>query len=205
MPSNRGSQFGEDRIIEELLPNACGCYVDIGAWHPFALSNTIRLYDRGWRGLLIEPLPEMAALLAASRPGDCVLQLAASNRSGTSRMKIAGPLSSLEPAWANGSTDGIEVQTDTLRRTMDQFPEIRRACDFCSVDVEGHERAVLEGWDWVSFRPRLLLIESVEYDPKGSARPTWPAWEPILIENGYRLERQFEINRLYMRTDHGGK
>lgn len=50
------SQFEEDGIIAELLPQRCGVYVDIGAYHPISDSNTYALYQRGWHGLAIDPL-----------------------------------------------------------------------------------------------------------------------------------------------------
>lgn len=43
-----------------------GRYLDIGSYHPTALSNTRALYELGWEGVLIEPSPQpMLDLLAA--------------------------------------------------------------------------------------------------------------------------------------------
>ena len=52
-----GSQFDEDEILAGLLPEEFGVYVDIGAFDPVECSNTWQFYKRGWRGLLVEPLP----------------------------------------------------------------------------------------------------------------------------------------------------
>jgi len=57
-------------------------YIDVGANNPWELSITGSLYSMGWRGLLIEADPELAAELRASRPGDVVMEVAASDSHG---------------------------------------------------------------------------------------------------------------------------
>ncbi len=37
-----------------------GFFVDVGAFHPTDISNTSCLAERGWSGLLIDPIPEHA-------------------------------------------------------------------------------------------------------------------------------------------------
>jgi len=50
------SQNEEDTILEKYLSEPTGYYVDVGAFHPFEGSNTHRLYERGWAGIIIEPM-----------------------------------------------------------------------------------------------------------------------------------------------------
>lgn len=52
------SQFGEDRWIFEHvdLPDK-GVFVDIGAGHPIALSNTYFFEQKGWTGICIDADP----------------------------------------------------------------------------------------------------------------------------------------------------
>jgi hypothetical protein len=52
------SQRDEERYILEVVGDAPGRFLDIGAWHPTALSNSRALYERGWGGVIIEPSPE---------------------------------------------------------------------------------------------------------------------------------------------------
>jgi len=49
------SSEGEDKILLELLPKK-GTYLDIGAHHPFWISNTALLYLRGWSGVNVDIL-----------------------------------------------------------------------------------------------------------------------------------------------------
>ena len=57
------SQNGEDLLIQAALamlgiknPKSMS-YLDIGANHPFSLSNTYKFYREGGSGILVEPDP----------------------------------------------------------------------------------------------------------------------------------------------------
>src|SRR5215213_2213035 len=50
-----------------------GTYIDVGAGHPIADNVSFWFYERGWRGLVIEPQAELAALYPRLRPRDAVL------------------------------------------------------------------------------------------------------------------------------------
>jgi hypothetical protein len=54
-----------------------GFYIDVGAGHPVADNVSCWFYQRGWRGIVVEPQPQLAALYASIRPRDvaecCVL------------------------------------------------------------------------------------------------------------------------------------
>ena len=75
------SQFGEDLLLEHLLPNK-GFYIDVGANHPVTHSNTWLFYRNGWRGIVVEPNPDLAALHRKRRPADVVLEAAAGKATG---------------------------------------------------------------------------------------------------------------------------
>ncbi len=47
-----------------------GFYVDVGACHPFMYSNTALLYESGWRGINIEPNPNLMKNFHNHRPLD---------------------------------------------------------------------------------------------------------------------------------------
>lgn len=54
--SEHYSQNNEQEILLAALP-ATGRFLDVGAFHPKALSNTRALYERGWSGVMVEPSP----------------------------------------------------------------------------------------------------------------------------------------------------
>ena len=59
-----------------------GFYIDIGAQHPRVDSVSRAFYERGWRGVHVEPSEEYAKLLREDRPDDDVLQMAIAERDG---------------------------------------------------------------------------------------------------------------------------
>ena len=56
LDKNFYSQFGEDKILFELIPKnfKSGFYVDVGCFHHKKYSNTYLLHKRGWVGVNID-------------------------------------------------------------------------------------------------------------------------------------------------------
>ena len=96
------SQNFEDVILNRIFRHKKdGFYVDVGACHPTYDSVTKHFYDRGWTGINIEPVPEMAQLFREDRPKDINLAVAIGNTSGEIELYVT-------PSRAN-STCCIEV------------------------------------------------------------------------------------------------
>jgi hypothetical protein len=77
------SQFGEDLFLaSRFAGKRDGFYVDVGAFHPFNWSNTCLLYQRGWRGLNIEPDPEAIRLFERHRRRDLNVRTAVAGTPG---------------------------------------------------------------------------------------------------------------------------
>lgn len=198
-PEPFGAQDGEDAIIAELCPERDGVYVDVGAGDPISCSNTFRLWQRGWRGLLIEPRKDAVYDLCARRHGDFVYPVAASNETGWNRLRIQGSVSSMQADWNIEEQTKSFCQIETLRSILAKFPAIRDACQLCSIDVEGHERQVLEGIDWDTFWPRVFVVEYVVYGVQAPQSNISGQWEPLLFARGYRLHRTTSLNKIYAR------
>ncbi len=190
-----------NRLFRDKRP---GFYVDIGAHHPIFASNTHHFYLLGWRGINVEPTSYFTHF-PKIRPEDVNLKVAVSNSCGTINFRECTGQAAVSQvdgvanehiALANIKREIFEIETRTLASILQEnsSPEI----DFLSIDVEGHEKQVIEGNDWDRFRPRLLLIES-----------TFPFtntlchhdWEPILLENGYLFAHFDGVNRFYVRDD----
>lgn len=64
-------EFGETSIIYKFFYDVNdGYFVDIGAYDPISISNTLPLYIKGWRGINIEASPERYNNFLALRPED---------------------------------------------------------------------------------------------------------------------------------------
>ena len=69
-PGQFTAQDGEDVLLAELFGyKTDGFFIEIGAYDGLYLSNSYFFEQLGWRGLLVEPLPEKAAACRRNRPG----------------------------------------------------------------------------------------------------------------------------------------
>ncbi len=193
-----GSFTGEDAILRKLLPDDPVVYVDVGAAEPVQCSNTWQFYQAGGRGLLIEPLPEWWGPLLRHRPLDRLWPTAASDRQGGSRLRMCQAGSSLDPEWRIKELGTTAIETMRLKDILQVFPEIRDSCQFCDVDVEGHEREVLSGIDWGTFRPNVYCVEYPLYHPDHQGESTEDKWAHILLDNGYREVTRTPGNIIYV-------
>ena len=61
------------------------------AWHdPLVDSVSLAFYERGWRGIHVEPMPALAAKLRAARPDETVVEAAISSVPGTLELAQVG-------------------------------------------------------------------------------------------------------------------
>lgn len=163
------SQYREDLVIDALFKHKSdGFYVDIGANDPEVLSNTKLFYGRGWRGINVEPEPNLHAKLCSQRTRDINIKAGVGPKPGimTFYRMSADTLSSfnkqaaLQAGKLYGGTLISEEQTHivTLKELLTQHLNGRKI-DFMSVDAEGYDLAVLESNDWSRFRPSVIIVE----------------------------------------------
>ena len=182
-----------------------GFYIDVGAAHPDIDSVTRAFYEHGWRGINIEPVPADAARLAASRPGDITLQLAAGGEDGEAGfLTVPGTgLSTLDSdaAAAPRVQDFASREGRVGVRTLASIcrAQVRGEIHFLKIDVEGAEADVLAGAELATWRPWIIVVEATA--PR-SAHPTHAEWEPALIEQGYRFAWFDGLNRFYLAEEH---
>lgn len=169
------AQNFEDVMLNRLFQGKdTGFYLDIGAHHPTYDSVTKAFYDRGWRGINIEPVKEFFNLLQQERPKDINLNIAINNHeneltffelqnSGFSTLdgEIAAKLAQ--------ENDLNLIKYPVKARSLAEICQEYVNCpiDFLKIDVEGWEEQVIVGNDWVNFRPSVIILEA-----------TWPG-KPI--------------------------
>lgn len=164
------SQEGEDLILSRVFAGQKrGLYVDVGAHHPRRFSNTHLFYLRGWSGINIEPNPNSMRDFRSVRPRDINLQVGISDRaeSLTYYWFDDPALNTFDADVVKRRTEGTpyrvvrtsQVQVERLDRVLTKHLAPNRRIDFLTIDVEGHDYAVLRSNDWEQFRPRWLLVE----------------------------------------------
>ena len=166
---------GLDRKLIEYLPNGPGFFIEAGANDGIRQSNTLVLERKfGWTGLLVEPIPRLAAQCRRNRRRSVVKNVALVGRaeSGqTIRIDDVDLMTSMAESSGDReeflsraelvqgiSRKSTEVQCRTLSEILDEIgsPKI----DLFSLDVEGFELQVLAGLDLSRHCPKILLIET---------------------------------------------
>jgi len=179
-----------------------GFYIDVGAGHPVADNVSLWFYERGWSGLVVEPIPELAALYPKIRPRDQVYEGLIGRENGLVNLFHVDRLHGFSTTVQNHAETAkdcgahyrsMQLPMMTLAKTCEKY-NIEKI-DFLKIDVEGAESAVLEGNDWNRFRPRVIVAEAVT---PGKGEPAWHEFEPLLLANGYRFKLFDTLNRFYV-------
>ena len=77
------AQNFEDVILWRALKHIeNGTYVDVGAYDPVEDSVSLAFYQRGWRGVHIEPVPTVAERIRNARTDETVIEAAISTLAG---------------------------------------------------------------------------------------------------------------------------
>jgi FkbM family methyltransferase len=167
------AQFAEDRILAGIFGDrAEGCCVEVGANDGVTGSASYLFEQRGWKCLLVEPIPALVEEIRKHRTCT-VINCAASSREGEASFFVAESveavsgldLSPERAEWiqrAGGTIREIMVRTATLDSLLAQ--EGFGVLDFVTIDVEGHELSVLEGFDLERHRPRIVILEDNSID-----------------------------------------
>jgi FkbM family methyltransferase len=199
------SQNREDVILNRIFKHRInGFYVDIGACHPVYDSVTKHFYDLGWRGVNIEPVPEMYALLREERVDDINLQLAITDKSGEIALFVpASPANStcspeVVQSYVNEGENPSKVIVETMSLNELWSTHIGdQQVDFLKIDVEGLENVILKSTDFGVVNPSILVVESTR--PQ-STDATFTEWEHLVTEY-YRYFYFDGLNRFYHRKD----
>jgi FkbM family methyltransferase len=186
----------EALMIANHFGDRTGVYVEVGAYDPIVMSQTWQLELRGWKGLLVEPVAEQAAKLRAQRNAK-VAEVACgspSQHGASMEMQVNGIGSTLVKGFMDPEFSPYAKMRQVRCVTLDSvlaetgFDRI----DFISIDVEGAEVDVLEGFSLERYKPSLVLIEDFLSDQTRYRH---------MVRRGYRFVRRTGINSWYVPRD----
>jgi FkbM family methyltransferase len=169
-----------DRKLEHYLPESGGFFVEAGANDGHLQSNTY-YFERfkDWRGVLIEPIPELYRRCVHERPRSVVFNCALVPEGFPDAMvpmRYSGLMSLVHGAQGSQEADEQHVQAGTMRG-WDRLYELRvpartlssvldeagvREIDLLVLDVEGYEPQALAGLNLSRHSPRFVLVEILD-------------------------------------------
>lgn len=196
------AQNYEDVILLRALRGVeRGFYVDVGAQDPIHGSVTKAFYEKGWRGINVEPVKRWFDAVTNDRPEDVNLQVVVSETVGDLEFFEVPEtgLSSLDKAVADRHVEqGHIVQAYSIgSRSLDDILDEYAPGDihFLKIDVEGAEEGVLKSISLDKYRPWILVIEATE---PNSQIPNYEQWESRVLANGYDMVYEDGLNRFYL-------
>ena len=210
------AQNFEDVILERFFKDIDnGFYVDIGAACPTFHSVTKHFYDKGWRGINIEPSPRLFNDLIRERERDINLNVLITNHDGHAEFfdlentglssiyennVISAERNQNQLDYFGGKLGGINnllLESKRLTTIFEQYAN-NTEIDFLKIDVEGAETEVIESNNWSFFRPKVLIIEATIPNSQVSS---FESWDKILVQAKYIFVYFDGLNRYYLRDD----
>lgn len=194
------AEFETDKYIREtFFPDFeyKGIMIEVGAGPTVFYSMSKHFRDNGWRCICIDPNPKFVD--DHKKNGNEIYQLAISNYNGKSEFNIVLTdmwnseydgisYSGLEIKYnmPNYKIDKIQVEVKTLNTLLDEIKVDN--IDFISVDVEGSEIEVIEGFNLKKYNPKVVLLENYTHDPK---------YESFMDSLGYKLKMKINYNYIF--------
>jgi FkbM family methyltransferase len=180
-----------------------GFYVDVGANDPKTLSVTNAFYQRGWRGINIDPSTYND--LCRERIRDVNLEFFASSVEGdvvfydvsNSALSTSDPSLAEQYRKSGESVFERKVPSKTLNQILNDYAD--GPIHFMNIDVEGAELAVLQGLDLSLWRPWVIMVESTIPNTRV---PSFEKWERLIVSSNYELIYFDGLNRFYLASEH---
>ena len=205
IPLSRKEEFGIDMMLEDKLPHRDGFYVELGANDGVGFSNSYYFeVNKGWKGVLIEPAPNLYLSCVKRRGANNVVFCNAcvpfDYNEEFVRMKYCDSMTISDnldldigdhdkfvedgDQYLNEgeSTFIFGAKSATLNSLLKEA-EAPALIDFLSLDVEGAELDVLRGVDFTKYNFRYMVIECRDIDKMNA----------YLAEFNYSLEKKITL------------
>lgn len=201
-----------DLYVKYIGEKKDGVFVEVGANDGIEGGVVLPLADLGWRGLFVEANKNMAQICRNNyfdHKNILVANIAVSNETGktvTLYGDDAGASIDEKYVEATKNVPGLgdknskqQVKTMTLDDLLKKsnIDEI----DVLSVDVEGHELEVFEGFSLDKHRPTLICVEMTDKHPLFTKfvdlNAKYKELNEQLIKFGYERVYKDQINTIY--------
>ena len=203
------SQCGEDLIVKYIFDTigiSNPSYIDIGAHHPYYLSNTALFYQNGSRGINIEPDITLYKDFLTDRKEDINLNIGVGiHEEDIDFYIISSPalntFSKKEAEnYSNESRHFIKsvekVRVRTLPNILKDFSN-ENFPQFLSIDAEGVDETIIKAIDYEKKFPIVICIETISYSETGNGIKNKEIID-FLEKKGYLLYADTYINSIFI-------
>lgn len=204
------SQFGEDLIISQAL-SIIGekkniSYLDIGANHPYSLSNTYYFYRKGFSGTLVEPDPYLCRKLK-KRNRDQILNCGVGFGESAEIAKLfimdARVLNTfsfeeakrIEKNSQYKIIDEISVELIPINILLENY--ISFLPSILSVDTEGLDFDILNSINFEKHRIPVVVAETLTFEPEVGGRKIGAILD-LMNKNDYQVFADTRCNTIFV-------
>ena len=205
------SHWGIDLIITKLLNSKNkGIYIDVGCHHPFLNNHSYLLYKSGWEGINIDIDYNSIDMFNFFRKSDVNIQTAVTDHKGEVDLFFyhnRAAKNTISKEFGSDAKEQKKINSDTLNNIIENSKFKNSKIDFVSIDVEGNEMNVLNGFNLKKYKPKLILLEFIlpnkkEFYEKDINEITNSEVYNFLIKNEYKLINWNHDDLLFMRLDY---
>lgn len=206
------SQSGEDLIVKYIFDNLNiekPSYIDVGAHHPFYLSNTALFHQMGSNGVNIEPDPELFKLFPKYREYDLNLNIGiGAEKSLADFYIISTPtLNTFSKKEAeNYINEGdyrivnvINIPINSIQNILEEN-NIYRFPQFLNIDAEGVDELIIKSIDLTHNFPIVICIETISFSESGNGIKNTSIIN-FLVNSGYMVYADTYINTILVKKD----
>jgi FkbM family methyltransferase len=197
------AQHGDDLMIVnlfKLLGVELPSYLDLGAHHPFNISNTALLYERGSRGVNIEANPNLIPPFKLYRPEDKTVNIGVAVLRGGVPFYMYSETSGLN-SFSKDHVEKfkhLEVRKTEVLDCITVNEIVAKYCngvwpDLLTLDLEGLDLEILKSADFSKSKPRVICVEV--------RRGESAAFKSLLAERGYFCYCRMGENLFFVRED----
>ena len=205
------SHWGVDLIITKLLNSKNkGIYIDVGCHHPFLNNHSYLLYKSGWEGINIDIDYNSIDMFNFFRKSDVNIQTAVTDHKGEVDLFFyhnRAAKNTISKEFGSDAKEQKKINSDTLNNIIENSKFKNSKIDFVSIDVEGNEMNVLNGFNLKKYKPKLILLEFIlpnkkEFYEKDINEITNSEVYKFLIKNEYKLINWNHDDLLFMSLDY---
>jgi len=199
-------QFGEELVLDEVFAkDFVGTAIDVGACDGLFLNITYPLEQRGWTVLCIEPNPLYEPHLRKNRK--LVQAVACSDYEAEESDFTIVEMTEGQGYWSAVSAlrpneEQMEAHRPLIRATQTVKVPVKRleSCiaeaklqqvDLLSIDTEGEDLKVLDGFNVAKWLPKCIMIENWKDDS---------TFETYLRPYGYGAKVRLGVNDIFVRV-----